>query len=203
MSSVLDDVLLLTKIATYQQEGPHSKMVKEEAAEAIGELYDRYARLVYSLARSIVIDEMIAEEITQDVFLQIWNKAGFFRSENGRVITWLSSITRYRAFDILRRQKARPEGHNVELHDDFFLEEHEDFGIELSVDTLLERQQVRRALQELPEEQRKALSLAYFQGMTQEEIAAALNEPLGTIKTRIRLGMQKLRHALADKNKNP
>lgn len=199
MSAIKDDVTLITKIAACQQDGAPSRKMKKEATSAISELYDRYSRLVFSLASQIVGDKMIAEEVTQDVFLQVWNKASTFRPESGKVISWLSSVTRYRAIDILRRQNARPEGHDVALDDGFSLEEGYETAVEPAVDEELERQKVHRALMGLPSEQRKALALAFFLGMTQEEISMTLNEPLGTIKTRIRLAMQKLRQSLVDK----
>ncbi len=173
------------------------------ALAAISDLYDRYGRLVFSLAVHIVGDAAVAEEVTQDVFVQVWNKAGTFRPESGKVITWLSSVARYRAIDVLRRQKVHPEGLPVNLEDGFSFEEDQDADVELEVEILIERQRVRRALQQLPADQCKALTLAYFQGLTQQEISDLLNEPLGTVKTRIRLAMQKLKQTLADDRFNP
>ncbi len=201
MSAEEDDISLIFRIAACPKEKTSSPgSVREDAAAAISELYDRYVRLVFSLANQIVRDEAIAEEITQDVFLQVWNKAATFQPKNGRVISWLASVTRYRAIDVLRRQNARPEGHHVPIEDDLALGDDPDDWVELAVDTYLDRQKVHQALLGLPVDQRKALILAFFEGLTQEEISKTLDEPLGTIKTRIRLAMQKLRQSLADNN---
>ena len=181
----------------------------EGATAALGELYDRYSRLVFSLAVHMVSDTSLAEEITQDVFVLVWNKAGMYHAELGKVSTWLASVARNRSIDALRRLKARPEGHRVEpeggfqaeegyLLEDFWLGEGTDaVSVESVVDIDLQRARLQRLLMALPSEQRLALSLAYYQGLTQQEIALLLHEPLGTVKTRIRLGLQKLRTLLA------
>src|SRR5512140_1083921 len=101
----LDDESLLRLIAAGEQ------------SAALGALYDRYGRLAFSLAVAIVGDSAQAEEITQEVFLQIWNKAATYQPQQGKVSTWLASITRHRAIDQLRRQSARPEGHQADLED--------------------------------------------------------------------------------------
>jgi RNA polymerase sigma-70 factor (ECF subfamily) len=198
MLSMGDDASLLASIAACQRIGGRTQETDAAATAAISELYDRYGRLVFSLAVQIVGDSAVAEEITQDVFVQVWNKADTFRSESGKVITWLSSVARYRAIDVLRRQNVRPEGHYISLEDGFAFQEDKDAHVEPAVELLIDQQRVRHALQQLPPDQRKALALAYFQGLTQQEISKVLNEPLGTIKTRIRLAMQKLRQTLAD-----
>jgi RNA polymerase sigma-70 factor (ECF subfamily) len=198
MLSMVDDTSLLAAIAACQKDGARTQETDAAATAAIGELYDRYGRLVFSLAVHIVGDSTVAEEVTQDVFVQVWNKADTFRPDSGKVITWLSSVARYRAIDVLRRQNVRPEGHHISLDDGFFFEEDKDADVESAVEMLIERQRVRHALLQLPPDQRKALALAYFKGLTQQEISEMLNEPLGTVKTRIRLAMQKLRQTLAD-----
>ena len=202
MFSAVDDKNLMAVIAACQKNGAQAQESDAAVTAAISELYDRYGRLVFSLAIKIVGDSTVAEEITQDVFVQVWNKAGSFRPESGKVISWLSSVARYRAIDVLRRQNVRPEGHHVSL-DDGLLEEDKEAAVEPAVELSIERQRTRHALQQLPPDQREALQLAYFQGLTQQQIAEVLQEPLGTIKTRIRLAMQKLRQALADEEINP
>ncbi len=176
------------------------RLIDEGRSEALAILYDRYSRLVYSLALGTLSNVQLAEEITQEVFFRVWQNAGSYNPEKGSVNTWLSSITRYRVIDLLRRRRVRPVSRSVEWS-------------ELSPNTTpkvdgrapedqaadsMRAQRVQSALLSLPEEQRDALFLAYFQGMTHREIAAELQEPLGTIKTRIRLGMQKLRRALEE-----
>lgn len=164
--------------------------------EALSELYDRYSRLVYSIAVNTVGDAALAEEITQDVYLRIWNKAATYNPEQGKVITWISSITRYRAIDMMRRLSVRPEGNRASWAEGEAIETPAPTDIEEEVEIADRRQQIRQAIAELPEEQRMVLSLAFFQGYSHTEIADMTNQPLGTVKTRIRLGMQKLRHSL-------
>lgn len=182
----LDDEALIRLIA-------HSK------TEALSVLYDRYGRLVFSLAIHIVGDQATAEEITQDVFFRIWEKASTYRVEQAKVSTWLTSITRYRAIDILRQRGVRPEQNSVDWAEDTLsmlpagADDPED-ATELS----MEQKRIQKALANLPEDQRQAVALAYFQGMTHTEIAETLKVPLGTVKTRIRLAMQKLREMLRD-----
>jgi len=166
---------------------------------ALGELYDRYGRLVFSIALIVVNDEAGAEEITQEVFLQVWNKSSSYQPGLGRVATWLSSITRHRAVDSLRRRGARPEGHQAAWEED---EEGDGpvlidpQNVEGQVEDNLQSRAVRRAIHSLPQDQQRALALAYFEGLSHQEIAETTGEPLGTVKTRIRLAMLKLRTAL-------
>lgn len=181
--STLDDATLL-------------RLISHARTEALSELYDRYSRLVFSLALNVVGDHPTAEEITQDVFTSVWEKAATYRVEQSKVSTWLSSITRYRSIDILRRRGSRPEQHSVSWADiNPGSEPHTEDTQHLAELSLLQ-QRVRAAVASLPREQQEALALAYFKGYSHTEIAEALSEPLGTVKTRIRLGMQKLRQQL-------
>jgi RNA polymerase sigma-70 factor (ECF subfamily) len=182
-----DDAALLRLIARTQE-------------PALGELYDRYRRLVYSMALNATGDAGLAEEITQDVFLRVWNKAETYRPEQGKVITWLSSIARYRSIDLLRRQAIRPEGNRAAWAEEGNSLISDGPDIEGEVMISQRQQVVRKAINQLPVEQRQALAYAYFQGYSHSEIAEVLKEPLGTVKTRIRLGMQKLRHLLQEES---
>jgi RNA polymerase sigma-70 factor (ECF subfamily) len=114
----------------------------------------------------------------------------------GKVTTWLSSITRHRAIDMLRRVGARPEGHQADFEDGLPLDLPEETRVEETVELVQEQRRVRQAIAALPPEQRSALALAFFQGLSHQQIAAATGQPLGTVKTRIRLAMQKLRSLL-------
>jgi RNA polymerase sigma-70 factor, ECF subfamily len=180
-----DDAVLMRLIA-------HSK------TEALSVLYDRYARLVYGLALQATGEPASAEEVTQDTFLRAWENAATYQSEKGKVSTWLASIARNRSIDLMRRKQARRENTQVSLDEppSFTLQGNE--NVENEVDLRSKQRAVRRALAQLPEDQRKALALAYFRGMTHEQIAESLGQPLGTVKTRIRLGMQKLRLCLQE-----
>jgi RNA polymerase sigma-70 factor, ECF subfamily len=165
---------------------------------ALSELYDRYGRLVFSVAYSATADSSLAEEITQDAFLRVWQRAESFDAQVGKVASWLASIARHRAIDLFRRQQVRSEGHAQALEEmpDYELVD-EAMDVESSVEAAQVRQQVRLALRQLPDEQRQALAWAFFRGLTHEQIAQQLDLPLGTVKTRIRLGMQKLRSFLS------
>ena len=166
---------------------------------ALGELYDRYGRLVFSLALNIVGDQATAEEITQDVFYRVWTKAETYRVEQAKVSTWLTSITRHRAIDVLRYRNVRPDASSLAWADaPPNLAPANESRLEEVAELNFERRRIRQAVAELPAEQRLVLALAYFHGLTQREIAAQLDQPLGTVKTRIRLGMQKLRQALQE-----
>ena len=176
------------------------KLIAQAQEDALRELYDRYNRLVYSMAVNAVGENSLAEEITQDVFLRIWNNAGTYSPQKGKVITWVSSITRYRAIDAIRSQQVRPEGHSVAWDIEGSLDNPDPLNVEERVEITQRQQRVRHAVAQLPEEQRQALAYAYFQGYTHREIAELLGEPLGTIKTRIRLAMQKLREYLEEEN---
>lgn len=171
-------------------------MINNKDELAIGELYDRYSRLVYSMALNSVGEPAMAEEITQDVYLRVWKNAGSYRSERGKVATWMVSITRNRAIDEIRRGRVRPESHQVPWEYDEYDHWDRSINIEESIETTERRQLVRTVIAQLPEEQRQALALAYFQGYTHSEIAEILGEPLGTVKTRIRLAMMKLKQQL-------
>ena len=161
---------------------------------ALADLYDRYRLILFSLTFRILHDRAEAEDTLQDVFLQIWRRAKDFDENRGRAFSWLVTIARSRALDRLRAlgSRARVDQQAVE-----------NAGSEVP-DANSDAQQseeaaiVRRALAELSEDQRQALFLAYFQGMTQTEIANYLNKPLGTVKTRMRSGMIKLRELLRD-----
>jgi RNA polymerase sigma-70 factor (ECF subfamily) len=171
------------------------KAVLNGQSSALGTLYDRYGRLVFSLAVNIINDTNIAEEITQEVFLQVWKKSATYQVEQGKVAAWLTGITRNRSIDVLRRNGSRPEGHRIDWTLAVEAPDLPDGSI--PVESQVEQNQqgvhLRQAILNLPSEQKQVLELAYFSGMTQEEIAAHISEPLGTVKTRIRLAMQKLR----------
>jgi RNA polymerase sigma-70 factor (ECF subfamily) len=163
---------------------------------ALSELYDRYSRLIFSIAFHILGDSAVAEEVTQDVFVLVWNKAATFDPEQGKVLTWLTSVTRHRAIDHYRRLKVRPEGHSVGWEECCDENSEDGQSVEPDLITHEQRSMLMKSLAILPPDQREALTLAYFHGLTQQEIAAKLDQPLGTIKTRIRLALQKLRSTM-------
>ncbi len=174
------------------------KLAARDHQDALGELYERYSRLVFSLALNMVGDHATAEEVTLDVFTRVWEKANTYRPDQAKVSTWLTSITRYRSIDVLRRRGSRPKQQSLDwakVSPDHApgVEDPEE-----AAELALQRQRVRAAIAALPPDQKQALALAYFKGYTHREIAAILDQPLGTVKTRIRLAMQKLREMLID-----
>lgn len=172
------------------------RLMRQADMRAFDIFYDRYVNLVYSIAFSILGDPPLAEDVTQDVFLKIWRNLEAYDPAKAKVNTWMSRIARNRAIDVLRRQK--PVQRQVSWADSHEREPVNAATPEDRVSQHMTKDRVRQALAQLPVEQREALALAYFQNMTQQEIADTLGEPLGTIKTRIRLGMQKLRGLLID-----
>ncbi len=167
---------------------------------ALGTLFDRYGAMAYALAHAMVSDASDAEEVVADAFAQIWRSASSFDVGRGSVVAWISTIVRTRALDLLRSRKRRArvldeaavmteDGTSPGLSSGA---PSPDRGVEQSETQLF----VRRALDSLPPPQRLVLELAYFGGLSQSEIADRLTEPLGTVKTRMRSGMEKLRVAL-------
>ncbi len=163
--------------------------------EAFALLYDRYAPLVFKLALRIVGDRAEAEDILQEAFLQVWRTAASYDVRRGQPSTWLVTIARSRAIDRLRSREQWRQRHGMPGVQ---------FGKPGGANDLRQEMSeregaaiVRSAVDSLPEEQRQAIELAYFDGLTQSEIARKLQKPVGTVKTRIRLGMMKLRDMLA------
>jgi RNA polymerase sigma-70 factor (ECF subfamily) len=162
---------------------------------ALASIYDRYRLILFGLVMRILHDRAEAEEVLQETFLQVWRRAGDFDEARGRAFTWLVTIARSRALDRLRASASRGR-----VASEAAQMPRDEVG-DAAEDALRSEQGkvVREALAELPSEQRQTLLLAYFEGLTQTEIAARLGDPLGTVKTRMRAGMIKLREVLRDK----
>jgi RNA polymerase sigma-70 factor (ECF subfamily) len=187
------------EIETIAPEVDDATLVERVAAGdevALGRLFDRFSGMLLGLSRRVLHSTSDAEEVLQEVFLQVWRQAARYDRSKSSVSTWLVLITRSRSIDRLRSRKVKdrtleqvrqekpplhtsPEGHGSVLLDQ-------------------RRQRLERELAELPAEQRQVLELAFFAGMTQSEIATATDIPLGTVKTRTLLAMKKLRKALED-----
>lgn len=174
------------------------RLIARAQPDALTALYDRYNRLVFSLAFNIVGDQATAEEITLDVFSRVWEKADTYQANQAKVTTWLTSIARHRSIDLVRRRRSRPEKDSLswfELPATALLNGH---NPETATELALQQAQIRAAVAQLPADQQQALALAYFKGYSHRQIAEELGQPLGTIKTRIRLAVQKLRQLLPD-----
>ena len=178
-----------------QQTGANNEPLDQDLVRAIaggdqaslGRLYDRYSGLVYSVALRVLRDTAAAEEILQDVFMQLWRKASQFDAQRGSLPAWLLVITRNRAISRLRRRDPVSEATMEEAS----------VSMPYRLDNFLIQQEllgkVRMAMDGLPASQREMLELAYFEGLSHSEIAERTGEPLGTIKTRLRSGVQTLR----------
>src|SRR5262245_60940035 len=163
--------------------------------DALADVYDRHARLRYSLALRIVRQQADAEDVLQDVFAQVWRQADRYDTSRGTVIGWLVTVTRSRALDRLRRGRVRPQAAGDEM---LAREVPDDSpGVDLALVSAEQAEAVRAALVGLPENQRVPLELGYYEGLSQAEIAAKLDVPLGTIKTRMRQALIRLRDAMA------
>lgn len=157
---------------------------------ALGELYDRFGAVAYGLALRIVRDASLAEDAVQDAFLTVWRTASQFVAERAKARTWILTLVHRRAVDLVRREQTRraeplkeqPEPGERTAHDEAWLR--------------LERQRVQDALKRLPDQQREAIELAYYGGFTQSELADRLGEPLGTVKSRMFAGLNRLRELL-------
>jgi RNA polymerase sigma-70 factor (ECF subfamily) len=154
---------------------------------AFDAVYDAYHRLVYGIALKMLADAMAAEDLTQAVFLKLWTAPEAFR--DGNFGAWIARVTRNRALDSLRSRALRPEG---EMPVDLPL----NVTIDEALFARLDGERVRAALETLPPEQRHPIELGFFGGVTHEEIARRTETPLGTVKTRIRAGLKRLRAAL-------
>jgi RNA polymerase sigma factor (sigma-70 family) len=178
------------------RDGELVELVAQKDAGALEALYERYGRAAYSLARRILTEETLAQDVVQEVFLSLWRDARRFDAGRGTVATYLLSMTHHRAVDVVRREENlrrwRTSDEGLDLEAD------PKVRVEDEVLSTERRAEVRSALQELPAAQREALLLAYFGGYTQREVAALVGVPLGTVKTRMAAGMRKMKAALRD-----
>jgi len=175
-------------------------LVRLRQEAALGTLYDRYGRLVYAVGLRITGDRETAEEVVQDVFQNVWQAAASFQPGFGAFSSWLLGITRHRSIDITRSKRERARAREQTFGE--IRPPGAEANVDLEVDQRMLRESVRAALEALPANQRQAIELAYYGGLTRTEIAERLNEPLGTVKTRLRLGLLKLRDLLRPVNED-
>ena len=168
--------------------------LKRRDPNAMMELYDRYGRLIFSIIFRAVNDSGVAEDVTQETFLRIWNRIGSFDEAKGNFEGWLVTVARNRAFDHLRSMRNTPAISSVSLTD---LERSGLYAVEPGYsDQVVSAEAVRDALARLSPDQREVIELTHFQGMTQTEIAGKLNKPLGTVKGLVRSALKSLRSAV-------
>ncbi|HEX9268824.1 MAG TPA: sigma-70 family RNA polymerase sigma factor [Candidatus Limnocylindria bacterium] len=168
--------------------------IAQRDADALGQLYDRYGRVLFGVLYRMLGSPEAAEEVAQDAFHAVWRQASSYRADRGSVRTWLLAIARNAAIDWRRTKGRRIERETVI---DVALELVEETRIDDRVIASLRAERVRAAVAALPVEQRDVLSLAFWGGLSQSEIAERTSTPLGTVKSRVRLGMAKLRDRLA------
>lgn len=165
-------------------------LIRNRDQQALAEIYDRYSSLVYGMALKVLQNVAFAQEITQDVFMKLWSKSERFDSSKGKFTSWLLTVTRNASIDRIRReQKHNPEA----LFADFGDRLRDEISSPHLISALERTILINSMLKRLPPEQRQVIELAFFRGCTQQEIANRLGIPLGTVKTRMRLGMAKLR----------
>jgi RNA polymerase sigma-70 factor (ECF subfamily) len=166
-------------------------------AASLEQLYDRYASAVMGIALRIVDDRALAEEIVQETFWRVWRSAQAFTSDRGAFAGWLFGIARNLSIDYCRRRAVRPQGSDAGGGLQIEQVADPESDVAEAAWTSIKHQQVQAVLNELPIEQRRVIDLAYFGGLTRQEIARVTGEPLGTIHTRARLALRKLREALS------
>jgi RNA polymerase sigma-70 factor (ECF subfamily) len=173
--------------------------IAQRDESSLAALYDRYHLLAFSLALRVVNDRGRAEDVVQDAFLSVWRKAGSYVEGRGSVKTWLTSIVRNRAIDLVRAKRESDSDDEAVL---LAIRDPRPSVIE-QVTATLDRDVIRGAIGELPLEQRQAIAMAYFEGRSHSEISEATGLPLGTVKSRIRLGMHRLRGLLLEAGMAP
>jgi RNA polymerase sigma-70 factor (ECF subfamily) len=162
-------------------------LVQTGDEKAMASLFDRYSKLVYSVALRVLRDPSSAEDVLQEVFMQIWRNPDGFTAARGSLGGWLAIVARNRSIDTLRRKRPSVDVDDVPLASSYNLAD------EAERNSLMER--AREVIHKLPTEQRKTLEMAFFDGLTHSEIAEMTGDPLGTVKTRIRSGLLTLRKA--------
>jgi RNA polymerase sigma-70 factor (ECF subfamily) len=181
--------LLSVSVEGGSPDGALLSAIRSGDEQAMASVYDRYSSIVYSVALRVLGDTAAAEDILQEVFMQLWRNPGAFDSSRGNLPAWLAVITRNRAIDLLRKRRPETDIEDVVV------------SVEPDLASGAERsralQKIRGTLDAMPQPQRSALEMAYFEGLTHSEISQKTGEPLGTIKTRIRAGLVAMRKAFS------
>ncbi|MFD2611803.1 RNA polymerase sigma factor [Paenibacillus gansuensis] len=177
-------------------DGDLLKRIAAKDAEALEQLYDRYEKPMYSFAYRIVKDAMQAEEIVQELFFRIWNAAVNYDPSQGKVTTWMFTLTRNIAIDLLRKKENRTvkemtEPEKMQRYADQMTD------TEKQAETKWVGEEIRTALTTLNQDQQQVIEMIYFGGLTQQEVSTRHNIPLGTVKSRVRLAMKQLKSALS------
>lgn len=179
-----------------KDEGKLATRLRARDPKVMGEIYDRYGRLVYSLIHRIVRDTGVAEDLTQETFLRVWNRAQAFDVERGALGPWVVTVARNRAIDYLRSSDGRMAARSLELAD---IEHPSKFtGIEDRAVSVDRSRRLREAFDKLTPNQKTVIELAYYEGLSQTEMAERMQQPLGTVKTWVRAALKTLRDQIGE-----
>lgn len=178
-----------TQVSNRKDEAALIERIRAGDESAMTDLYDRYSGIVYGVALRVLGDAAAAEDVLQEVFLQLWRNPQAFDADRGALAPWLAVIARNRAIDVVRKRPMEQDIEELPISTGLNLEDEAAERMAIS--------KIRAVLAQLPQEQRRALEMAFFEGMTHTEIAGKTGEPLGTVKTRIRSGLLALRKAFA------
>jgi RNA polymerase sigma-70 factor (ECF subfamily) len=174
------------------------KAIGSRDRDSFARLYDRYSAILFSISVRVVNDTELAEDVVQDVFFQIWEKAATYDPGRGKPLTWAITLTRNKSIDRLRSVQRRYRLHDEVKEETKTTAAVADFESARKLEYREKREIIRNAVRQLSKEQRQAIEMAFFSGLTQNEVAEQLGQPLGTIKARIRRGMMKLRDLLEE-----
>jgi len=195
----LPGLLLALELSDGTQDAELARRLQRREPQAMADLYDRFGRLAYSIILSVVRDAAIAEDLVQETFLRVWNRAAGFDAERGALGPWLLAIARNRAIDHIRSAGARMDKNAAEL-DIFERAEHGNpasyVDIERDVLNADSARRIKAALSKLNQNQQKVIELAYYEGLSQTEMAERLGQPLGTVKTWVRTALKHLKDEL-------
>ncbi len=173
------------------------RLIGQGDRNSFAQLYDRFAGVLFSVANRVLNNQEAAEDVLQDVFIQIWEKAPLYDPLRGKPLTWAVTLTRNKSIDRLRSTQRRNRLRDEVEKESLTFEQFDDKSSVDAVDAMEKGAMVRAAIAKLSPDQRQAIELAFFSGLTQTEIAERLGEPLGTIKARIRRGMMKLKDVIS------
>ncbi len=188
---------LILAIYVEGDDGDLAKRLQRREAAALGELYDRYGKIAYSLIYRVVRDSGVAEDLVQETFLRVWNRSQGFDAERGALGPWLLAVARNRAIDYVRSSGGKMARGALEL--DYAEQPAVFINFEADVLSQDRARRVRAALERLNENQRNVIELAYFEGLSQTEMAERMGQPLGTVKTWVRTALKNLRDDLGAK----
>jgi RNA polymerase sigma-70 factor (ECF subfamily) len=189
--------LLVQRVEQNKQDAELLKRIQRQDQQALGNLYDRYSPVLYPLALRIVASTEEAEDLLQEVFLQIWEKAGTYASERGSVYSWIVALCRNKAIDRLRSKNFKKKSKEVTIEESHSVSDEHSASNPHQVLVLKGyTETVRSALKSLSRLEVKILEMSYYEGYSQSEIARMLKMPLGTVKTKMRKGIQKLRQVV-------